>query len=135
MQQKTVTRIIVWGLVCCCLLAIYFYRREGFSQLAPTTYLGWSGTQWDICDNANRTRGIESLPGGIVIASNVTAVQVVGATHILAKDGAGKWFLIKVDEWGPDDVQSFATEQEWLDAVKADGIPTPSLRDPAKFYK
>src|SRR5947209_972888 len=110
MQQKTVIRLIVWGLVCCVLLAIYFYRREGFTQLAPATYLGWSGTQWDICDDANRTHGIESLPGGVVIASNVTAIQVVDKDCILAKDNSGKWFLIKVNEWGPGDVQSFGTE-------------------------
>ena len=133
MQQKT-ARLLAASLLCVCLLA-NGCRREGFSQLAPATYLSWSGTQWDICDNADRTRGIESLPGGIVIASNVTAVQVVGKDRILAKDNSGKWLLIKVDEWGPEDVQSFAIEREWLDAVKAAGVTAPSLRDPAQFYK
>jgi len=134
MQQKT-TRLLAASLLCVCLLANGCWRKEGFSQLAPATYLSWSGTQWDICDNGDRTRGIESLPGGTVIASNVTAVQVVSKDRILAKDNSGTWFLIKVDEWGPDDVRSFATEQEWLDAVKAAGVITPSLRDPAQFYK
>jgi hypothetical protein len=135
MQQATHLRLAAFAMLCGCLLANGCWRSEGFAALAPATYLGWDGIQWDICDDANRTRGIDSLAGGIVIVENVVAVQVVGKAHILAKDGSGELYLIKVDEWGPDEVQSFANEPEWLDAVKAAGIAGPNLRDPAEFYK
>ena len=135
MQQKTVTRLVVWALVGCIILAIYFYRREGFAELAPATYLGWDGVRWGICDDANRTRGIESMPGGLVIVEDVKAVQVVDKKYVLAKNGSGQMFLVKVDEWGHDDVQSFATQNEWSEALKAAGIVNTDLRDPASFYK
>lgn len=135
MQQKTVIRLVVCAVIACIILAIYFYRREGFAELAPATYLGWDGVRWDICDDFNRTRGIESMPGGKVIVDDVKSLQVVGTTHVLAKDGAGKLYLIKVDEWSDDDVQSFTVESEWLDALKAAGIANPELRDPASLYK
>src|SRR3954471_22925559 len=113
MRQKTLTRLAVWALLgCCCLLAISLYRREGFAELAPATYLGWDGARWDICDDANRTRGIESMPGGLVIVEDVKAVQVVDKTYVLAKNSSGQMFLIKVDEWGHDDVRTFATQNE-----------------------
>jgi hypothetical protein len=135
MRQKNITRLVVWALLCCCLLAIYFYRREGFSELAPATYLGWDGVRWAICDHANRMRGIESMPGGLVIVEDVKAMQVVDKKYILAKTVSGKLFLVKVDEWGPDDVRSFATHDEWSDALKEAGIVKVDLRDPASLYK
>ena len=63
------------------------------------------------------------------------AMQVVDKQYILAMNGSGRMFLIKVDEWGYDDVQSFASQNEWLDALKAAGIVNTDLRDPASFYK
>jgi hypothetical protein len=135
MQQNRHLRFAAFALLGSCLLLNGCWRKEGFTALAPATYLSWTGTQWDICDDANRTRGIESLPGGTVIVQNVVALQTVGKRHILAKDSSGKMYLVKVDEWGPDEVHSFATEAEWLGAIKAAGINTPTLRDPAKLYK
>jgi hypothetical protein len=135
MQQKAHLKLASFALLCGCSLLNGCGRKEGFTALAPATYLSWTGTQWDICDDANRTRGIESLPGGVVVVEKVIGVQVVGKTHILAKDNGGKMYLIKVEEWGPDDVQSFATEAEWLDAAKGAGIKAPNLRDPAELSK
>jgi len=135
MRQKTLPRFACCALLVSCLFAQGCWRREGFAALAPATYVGWDGVRWNICDDANRTRGIDSRPGGTVIVDDVTALQVVDKKSILAKNGSGKMFLIKVEEWGEDDVQSFSTETEWLDALKAAGIVNPKLGDPASFYK
>jgi len=71
MQQKT-TRLLAASLLCVCLLANGCWRKEGFSQLAPATYLSWSGTQWDICDNGDLA---DDLNGCDIACDNSAARQ------------------------------------------------------------
>ncbi|WP_428936997.1 hypothetical protein [Fontivita pretiosa] len=91
---------------------------------------------WDIYyDDFHRTHGIQSRFGGQVIVDNATALRVVGKDHILATGHSGNMYLINVNEWDSDDVQSFAIELEWLDTLKAAGVCAPTLRDRAALYE
>lgn len=136
MRQKNVIRLIVFGLLGCIVLAIYLHRKEGFAALAPGTSLAWTGTQWNICDDPTNNFGMDLPPsGGVVIASDVSAMQVERKDYVLAKTRKNEWIIIKMIASQPDDVQIFTTETAWVEAVKTAGLATPSLLDPAAFYK